>query len=283
MSCAAELLLITWNRIKYVEKTLERLLAQPDDYRLYCWDNGSTDGVAELIRGVRDSRVVERHFSPTNENQRPPCRWFLDRATSDVVGKVDDDVLLPDGWTTRLAEMVRAESRFGMLGCCIFMEDEIDSAAVGLNTVEIAGYRVLRAVGIAGQAFLCRKSYLEQYYTASGGHGLPVNRPQMTLDGLVSGYPLPLMFAHNMDHPRSPMNLYSNEATWNTETKALTSKILGFRSPDQAAEWIRRDAERLVNVPFDEQVRQMLNDMHRVGWPGWKRRAWRVVERMGLG
>ena len=52
-----DLLLITWNRREYVEKTLANLLADPADFRLYCWDNASEDGTADLIAELDDPRV----------------------------------------------------------------------------------------------------------------------------------------------------------------------------------------------------------------------------------
>ena len=59
-----DLLLITWNRREYVEKTLENLLADPSDFQLYCWGNGSEDGTADLIASIDDPRVEER-FVPS--------------------------------------------------------------------------------------------------------------------------------------------------------------------------------------------------------------------------
>ncbi|MEQ9022138.1 MAG: glycosyltransferase, partial [Pseudomonadales bacterium] len=126
-------LLITWNRRDYVEKTLSNLLVDPSDFRLYCWDNASQDGTADLIASINDPRVVKRHFNKENVNQYEPCIWFFETATSDVIGKVDDDILLPAGWTERIAPMIRQEPKFGMLGCWIFMPEDWNESLAQKN------------------------------------------------------------------------------------------------------------------------------------------------------
>jgi glycosyltransferase involved in cell wall biosynthesis len=60
MSQPVDLLLITWNRREYVEKTLSNLLADPSDFRLYCWDNASEDGTADLIASINDPRACRQ-------------------------------------------------------------------------------------------------------------------------------------------------------------------------------------------------------------------------------
>lgn len=255
-----DLLLITWNRREYVEKTLPTILSDPSDFRLYCWDNGSQDGTADLIAAIDDPRVVKRHFNSENVGQYKPCMWFFETATSDILGKVDDDILLPAGWVDRIAPMVRKEPKFGMLGCWIFMPEDWNETLALHNIIELSGERVFRCTTIAGQSFLARKEHLVRYSIPneeSYSHGLPVNRMQMSLDGLISGYPLPILYAHNMDDPRSPMNVKTKSGNLGSDA-ALTARKLKFESAEDYAKWIAADARRRQEIPFDKQIEREL-------------------------
>lgn len=252
MSPPVDLLLITWNRREYVEKTLPNLLADPSDFRLYCWDNASTDGTADLIASINDPRLVKRHFNKENVVQYQPCLWFFETATSDVIGKVDDDILLPEGWTERIAPMIRKEPKFGMLGCWIFMPEDWNKTLAQHNIVELSGERVFRCMGIQGQSFLARRDYLIRYQKKTR-HGLPVARYTMSMDGLVSGYPVPLLYAHNMDDPRSPMNVKTKSGRLGLDS-ALSARAFKFESAEAFGQWIAADALHRQTVPFDQQL-----------------------------
>lgn len=253
MSKPVDLLLITWNRREYVEKMLPTVLNDPSDFQLYCWDNGSKDGTADLIRSIDDPRVVKRHFNQENVGQEEPCMWFFETATSDVIGKVDDDILLPAGWTERIASIIRKEPQFGMLGCWIFMAEDWDESLAKHNIVELSGERIFRCVGIQGHSFLARKEYLLRYKERPKSHGLPINRLGMSIDGLVSGYPLPLLYAHNMDDPRSSMNIKTKSGELRSDS-ALTARKLGFTSAEAYAEWIALDARHRQEIPFEHHL-----------------------------
>lgn len=259
MSQPVDLLLITWNRREYVEKTLPNLLADPSDFRLYCWDNASTDGTADLIASINDPRLVKRHFNKENAVQYQPCLWFFETATSDVIGKIDDDILLPEGWTERIAPMIRKEPKFGMLGCWIFMPEDWNETLAQHNIVELSGERVFRCMGIQGQSFLARRDYLIRYHKKTR-HGLPVARFTMSVDGLVNGYPVPLLYAHNMDDPRSPMNVKTKSGPLGLDS-ALSARNLKFDSAEAFGQWIAADALRRQTVPFDKQMQIKLTQL----------------------
>jgi len=261
MQNSVDLLLITHNRRGYVEKMLPKLLEDPTPFNLYCWDNHSTDGTADLLRSIDDPRIAHRHFHPENANQCEPCLWFLENAQSDVVGKVDDDVLLPPGWMDTIAPLIQQEPRFGMLGCWIFMESDWFEEIAKTNVIRVQGTDIFRSTMLAGHSFLARREYLKKYCIANSprySHGLPVDRLQMSLDGLISGHPLPILFAHNMDDPRSPYNLATKPGTTFQSSSALTARKLGFKDVEDYAKWIEADAYFRQKVSFKRQIQWML-------------------------
>ncbi len=258
-----DLLLITWNRRHYAEKTIANLLADPADFRLYCWDNASEDGTADLIASLDDPRIVVKHFSRKNLKQKVPCLWFFEMAESDVIGKVDDDILLPHGWIERIAPMVRAEPRFGMVGCWVFMEDDWDEELAQQRSMSIGGFSIQPSIGFAGCAFLCRTAHARRYAVLTDS-GIPLNRTRMTLDGLVHGCALPVLFAHHMDDPRSPHYVGGG---LDRPDASLTARNHGFRDEAAYAAWIARDARRACAADYASDLRDLriVNRWGRVG------------------
>lgn len=251
-----DLLLITWNRREYVAKTLVNLFASKSDFRLFCWDNASADGTADIIASLDDPRVVRKQFSPVNAMQRDPTLWFFEQAVGDLAGKIDDDILLPDGWIERIAPLVRAEPSFGMLACWIYMPEDWDEALAAPKILEVGGTRIFRNTWVAGQSFLARRELLKKYVIPPGiGYGFPINQVDMTEDGLINGYPLPMLMAENMDDPRSPHCLMNSPGGMG-EQAALTARMRGFATPQAYGEWIARDARKTLLESVEDQLRE---------------------------
>jgi len=248
------LLLISWNRREYIEKTLPRILDDPSDFTLYLWDNGSRDGTADIICDVDDSRVAAKHFSRENVGQQKPWFWFLEKCRHAILGKIDDDILLPSKWTESIGSAVARNPQIGMLGCWAFMGSDWNEHLAQKNIVEVSGGRVFRAVGIAGHSFLARRERLLKYAYTPKRPGLPVDRVRMTLNGYLSGFLYPLIRAHNMDDPRSPLNRYTRLGCELSEFCALTAKNRRCRTAEAYATTIADDARRIQEVPIDEQV-----------------------------
>jgi len=247
-----DLLLITWNRREYLEKTITNLLASDDDFRLYCWDNNSEDGTADIIADLDDPRVVKKHFSQLNVRQRTPTLWFFDQAKSDLVGKIDDDILLPNGWVSKIAPIVRNNDNAGMLGCWIYMEDDWNEALAKHKFFKLGDNEVFQNMWIAGQSFLARLDYLKEYILPENvGYGFPIDQYRMTKNGLINGYPLPIVFAHNMDDPRSEH--YVSDMG---EYAALTSRVRGFETAEEYGAWIAEDAKNILIDSVEKQVRR---------------------------
>lgn len=244
-----DLLLITRDRRRYLEKTLSNLLADPAPFRLYAWDNGSRDGSADIIAGLEDERVAERQLADRDRGQREPFLWFLDRAGSDLTGKIDDDILTPPGWIERIAPLLRREKRFGLLGCWTFLPEDWNEERARHKIVEVAGTRIFQNLWLGGTAWLGRQECLRRYLAPPGEYGVPLDQYRMTADGLVNGYPLPLMIARHLDDPRDPgyLPVAVNAAS-------ATARRKRFRSPEAYGKWIADDARSILAEPLSDQL-----------------------------
>lgn len=253
-----DLLLITRNREQYLAKSLPPLFQSAYPFRLYMWDNGSGEATRTILSECRDERIVKKEFSSENAGQGTPFRWFLQRAEADLVGKVDDDILVPKDWLERIAPVARGHEKAGALACWIFPIEDWKKLDRCPNYVALGRAKILRWPTVQGHTFLVRRELCSKYVPPQdAAYGLPLNQLQMTLDGYYSGYPLPPVFAHNMDDPRSPHLAYKDQ---NDPNAALTWRYWKF-SRDEYAAWIARDA--VARQFIDYRVELRMSDINR--------------------
>jgi len=258
MSKPVDLLLITWNRREYVEKTLERLLSTSDDFRLYCWDNGSKDGAADIISEAQDERIVNKHFCPVNVMQRYPTEWFLEQSKNEIIGKVDDDTLVPNGWTEEISDLIWGYEDIGMVGCWTYwLEDYYRNKEIAdkIKIINFGKHCLVQNISIGGTAFLVRKKIAQAYWDKdSRGTAFPIDRIRMTIDGYFSGWYSPLIWAEHMDDPRSEHCLMNKHEGIHS-TAALTAKTRNIKDANGYLKWIKQDANNFLTTSVKNQIK----------------------------
>ena len=248
------ILMVSWNRREYYERTMAHLLADPSDFRLHLWDNGSEDGLADYIAGLRDDRIVERHLNPTNVGQYEPWHWFVKGCTTGVGGKLDDDILGEAGWMTRFADMLVAEPQFGLLGAWVFLPEEWDAGVAAHKIKQVGDYEIFHNVWVAGCIFLGRIETLRRFSLHDPlVRGVPIDHKAITRAGLISGNPLPISFAHNQDDPRSPYCRMNRPGGWD-QFAAYTARMQKFSGPEEYSQWIARDARDILETSIADQL-----------------------------
>jgi glycosyltransferase involved in cell wall biosynthesis len=269
VSETVDILLITWNRKEYVIKTLENILADQSNFRLYWWDNGSVDGTAELIEQYDDSRIVLTHKSESNVMQAEPTYWFLKNSTSNIIGKLDDDTIAPHGWIDKCVSLLNENKKVGMVGCWTFYPEDYErNKQVAINKViELNNGKILQNLWIGGTAFLMMKGLAKKYLVEGNGRAFPVDRARMSLDGYVSGWYYPLIHAEHMDDPRSKNCLINSSG----QPLALTARVRGFKTNAEFLQWIKNDADNILTTSFDSQKAEYLKK------PSFKSRVyWKI-------
>jgi len=251
------ILMLSWNRREYFERTIAHLLADPSDFRLFLWDNGSRDGVADLVRDLDDPRIARRMLSPDNVGQAQPWHWFLDHCDTSFAGKIDDDILGEPGWMTRFAGMLAAEPRFGTLGAWVYLREEWDEQAARPKIRTVGGYPIFENPWVPGGIFLGRTATLRRFSPRDPDQwGVPLDQFSMCLKGLINGYPLPISFAEHLDDPRSPHCRMNRPGGWD-EFAAYSARMRRFESPEDYGRWIAEDARKVLLTPVAEFVRML--------------------------
>ena len=119
------ILLYSWNKCDALRITLESLRASnPGAAPVFVLDNGSTDGTAEMLRGMKEawSTPFTLISLPANVGAPAARNWLLSlpevRAHA-YAAFLDDDVILPQGWLQELTTTALANPQAGAVGCAV--------------------------------------------------------------------------------------------------------------------------------------------------------------------
>lgn len=103
-------LMITYNRLEYTKQALGALYKSYDTFPIII-DNGSTDGTVEYLQDMRFGREHTRPIIRLNNKNKGiayAMNQFLDMTSNyDVVGKVDNDTIVPPDWAMILKPCLR--------------------------------------------------------------------------------------------------------------------------------------------------------------------------------
>lgn len=115
------IIMLTCNRKEYTQKTLEnyeRQLIESGNiasFNFFIYDNGSTDGTKEYLKSYQGNLLLEVTYGEHNIGIAEATKYLLKEKcfgrNFNFIIKVDDDELIPDGWTSILDYWGRAEEQ----------------------------------------------------------------------------------------------------------------------------------------------------------------------------
>ena len=102
-----DILYITYNRIECTKITLPKLISSTScKINLTIIDNGSSDGSVTYLKKIVDNNLSQHKIRLiiNNENQglSKPTNFFWKQSNANLVGKIDNDILVEDGWLEKL-------------------------------------------------------------------------------------------------------------------------------------------------------------------------------------
>lgn len=124
------ILLYSWNKSDLLEKTIESLAHS--DYgkaRILVLDNGSSDGTAKMLdkmAALFPEDIFQTISLPVNIGAPGARNWLLSRPEAQDrkwAAFLDDDVILPKDWLSRLLSAASAFPKIGAVGCRIISAD----------------------------------------------------------------------------------------------------------------------------------------------------------------
>ncbi len=263
-----DLVLVTYNRLGYTRKTVERLLSDPDEsFRLTIWDNASDDGTREYLhREVSDPRIVDLVLSKDNVGQAAAVNTIWAKSDADLLGKLDNDCLLTPGWTRTLARAHEDLPELGTIACWHYFLDDFDLERARHKIQRFGEHQILRHPFTPGTGLLFKREWFERFGPIQG-KATTQFWLRMSLAGLINGFYYPLIHQEHMDDPKSEHSTLKDEAAYQA-AKAVTFNINNHGQETLADRWRWRQEvlDDLLDGPW--QANQ------RVGW----RRRLRVIK-----
>jgi GT2 family glycosyltransferase len=115
----ASVIVPCFNQLEHTRRCIAALSRHTrPPWELVVVDNGSADGTAEYLRGVRDTAPfrVEVIANPENRGFPAACNQGLAAARGEYLVLLNNDAVVTDAWLDQLAALARSGPRIGMTG-----------------------------------------------------------------------------------------------------------------------------------------------------------------------
>lgn len=259
---AIDVLMVTYNRPVYTRRSLDHLLAHcGPNTGVWLWHNGNDPETLQVVRSrAAHPQVTRFHHSPENLRLREPTNWLWRESTASLLGKVDDDCLVPARWDVTLAEAHARDSTLGVVAAWRFREEDHvpDLVDRKLRTLP-GGTRIMANPWVQGSSYLLKRACVEQVGPLRQGQSFTEWCVQVALAGWDNGWLYPFLYEDHMDDPRSPHSELRDDADLRRHLP-LSAQRLGIDTLEAWTERMRESAHRLQAASSDPR--------DYVGWRG---------------
>lgn len=271
-----DILMITYNRAGYTQRSLPRLLDTCDQaMRVWVWHNGADAATLDAVKSCQSHpRFYRLHHSPENKRLREPTNWFFAESDGAYLCKIDDDNLMPDGWGATLRAAHEAEPKLGVIGCWSFRPEDLMQRAAERKVRRFGDQRIMVNPWVAGTGYVMKRGCYAQSGPIQDGQSFPNYCTKLALSGWINGWYYPFVYMENMDDPRSAYTQLRTEEDFQ-KNRGLSAKQFGVKSLSE----LRRRQTILAH----ELQTASPNPRHHVGWRGrlslWARRIryWKAM------
>lgn len=267
-----DILMITYNRPLYTEKSLRRLLESArEDTRVWVWHNGMDRETLQVVESFKEHpRFYRLHHSQENKKLNEPTNWLWRESDGEYLGKVDDDCLVSDVWLDVLESAHAANSGLGVAGCWHFLPEDLSNEDVVGKVVQLEEHRLLRNCWIGGSGYLMKRRAQEQLGFLREGQSWPQYVLELSARGWVNGWYYPFIYQEHMDDPRSPNTLFrSDEDVY--RMAGLTARQRGITTVQALLERQQVAVNEIINSSLDPRQ-----------YVSWRRHLNQIKVRLGL-
>ena len=240
---------LTFNRLYYTKKTLPALLNSSNltSYKIRIVDNGSNDGTVEYLQQLTHPRIEQVIYNKKNQGLVKPTKKFWKESNAELIGKIDNDILVPRNWIQQLINAHQKIPELGVIGFCHFREEDFQQDIVKNKVLKKNGVYIRQQPWIGGNYILKREMVLKiggyrqsrKLFKKRILHGFNKYQEKLVKHGYIHGYLCDekkrLHLWEHLDDPRHPDFINDNE--YNPRKISKTDII----------EWYKKDAKLLLH------------------------------------
>lgn len=250
-----DILMVTHNRPLYTSRALRQLLESCDEsMRVWIWHNGIHRETLNVVKSFLDHPCVHQfHHSEQNVKLTEPTNWLWRNARGGLVGKVDDDCLVPKGSLQALQHAHAEVSKFGALSLWNYGREDVDTQLHQHKIKVFSKHKILKHPWIGGGTYVMKRECVRRQGGLKDGQGFPSYCISLAWQGWINGWLYPLIVADHMDDPRSGFSLLKSDQDIR-EYAPLTAERNGVGTIE---EWVHliSDAARYVQTSRTEPCR----------------------------
>lgn len=170
------IVVVTYNRLEYSRQCLQSVLDNTDvPFEVIVVDNGSTDGTPDWLTELkaRHGEKIRLIFNDVNLGCAVAYNQGFKQAAGDPICRVDNDVILPEGWASSFMRIWDAHPDLGMLTTDLETEPREHPERVGVFRPHLTYFTqtVWHDAGLGSWCMAHRRSMFEQigYYRTDFG------------------------------------------------------------------------------------------------------------------
>ena len=248
--------MVTFNRPAYTRRSLERLLesCRAQD-RVWVWHNGDDEETLETVQSLRDHPRFHQFFhSPTNKDLREPTNWMWSQSEGELLGKVDDDSLVPLNWIEILAKAHADVKMLGAIGCWHYPAEDLDPALYQQKLLSLPnGHGLLKNCWIGGTGYLMKRPCIDEVGLLRPNDGWTTQTKRIAARGWINGWYFPFLYVDHMDDPRSKNSMIRTDEDV-VRFMPRMARQRGISTIVQWTEWLKQDARFLQIADPDPKL-----------------------------
>jgi len=259
-----ELVLVSYNRLTYIQHVVKSLFADShENFTVVFWDNGSTDGTREFLDSQTDPRISRKVFAKENVWVHGAANQVFETSKAELVGILNDDIILSPGWTRTLAQAHHDIPELGFIGCWHLGNNFFDYSRAKQKIQTFGKHQILRHPWTGGASGLVKLSAWKEVgpFESKQTTNLWI---RMAKKGYVNGFYFPLICVEHMDYVWSEYYISKDDVIHGL-SRSVTAAAQGVQSVKDAKVWHQKVVDNLLDDPWDVDCY--------VGWRGVLRRA----------
>lgn len=232
MGKLASIIVVTCNRKAFCKMAITSILKNTHfPYELIILDNGSTDGTVEYLKYIEEKYpTVSVHYYLTNQGKAKAANHGFRISKGDYIIGLDDDVLVPKGWLTKMTNALDRTPNIGWLSFSLEKKywKSFNRNGKDPNVFKpeyerkYRGYTIQMVPAVAGFCVAMPRStyeklggYAEKSYY--GGVDGEYNR-RAKAHGLITGYLMEVVGVH-LGGSEEEANLYPDYRNYKFDTQ----------------------------------------------------------------